>query len=114
MAVAQTRRRWWPFLDQAMIELVVRDVGGPHSPMTGLVGRFAVEASHPGPRLPPAGLHRQRTGHGDLVAQVDENIPLLVFGDFSARVHALATEMQRIGVSMAVVVAPPKAPATAG
>lgn len=52
VAVAQTRTRWYPFLDQAMIELLVRDVGGADSPTTGLVGRFAIDGTsgdHPGP-----------------------------------------------------------------
>lgn len=52
VAVAQTRSRWFPIMDQAMIELLVRDVGGPHNPTTGLVGRLSAGGHagfHPGP-----------------------------------------------------------------
>ncbi|CAN5738663.1 hypothetical protein BH18ACT2_BH18ACT2_01820 [soil metagenome] len=52
IALLQGSPQWYPILDQAMIELLVRDVGGDDSPTTGLVGRFVVEemqASHPGP-----------------------------------------------------------------
>jgi len=52
MAHTQAGRRWYPTLDQAMIELLMRDVGTENSPTTGLVGRFVFEemqASHPGP-----------------------------------------------------------------
>ena len=52
MIVVQWQPRWYPLLDQAMIELLVRDVATSDSPTTGLVGRFLVDgaqASHPGP-----------------------------------------------------------------
>jgi len=52
MAVVQRRPRWVPVLDQATIEMLVRDVGTADIPMTGTYGRFPVDglqASHPGP-----------------------------------------------------------------
>ena len=52
MVVVHQGRRWYPIMDQALIELLVRDVGTADSPTTGLVGRFDVDglqAAHPGP-----------------------------------------------------------------
>jgi hypothetical protein len=50
--VALATPHWYPLLDLAQTELRVRDVGGRHSPLVGLVGRinaYGVDGSHPGP-----------------------------------------------------------------
>jgi hypothetical protein len=50
--VALARPHWYPLLDLAQTEMRVRDVGGRHSPLVGLVGRinaYGVDGSHPGP-----------------------------------------------------------------
>lgn len=55
VVVALLARRlppWVPDLDLALTELRVRDVGGPHSPLVSLPGRFGTldrQGSHPGP-----------------------------------------------------------------
>jgi hypothetical protein len=49
---ALARPHWYPLLDLAQTEMRVRDVGGRHSPLVGLVGRinaYGVDGSHPGP-----------------------------------------------------------------
>jgi len=50
--VALATPHWYPLLDLAQTEMRVRDVGGRHSPLVGLVGRinaYGVDGSHPGP-----------------------------------------------------------------
>src|SRR4051794_22413285 len=50
--IALGRIHWSPVLDLAMTELRVRDVGGRHTPLIGLSGRignFPDQGSHPGP-----------------------------------------------------------------
>jgi hypothetical protein len=50
--VALIRPRWYPLLDMAWTELLVRDVWGSHPPLVGLAGRIGTAAnqgSHPGP-----------------------------------------------------------------
>ena len=50
--VALARPHWYPLLDLAQTEMRVRDVGGRHTPLVGLVGRinaYGVDGSHPGP-----------------------------------------------------------------
>jgi hypothetical protein len=50
--VALARPRWYPLLDLSQTELRVRDVGGRHTPLVGLVGRinaYGHDGSHPGP-----------------------------------------------------------------
>ena len=44
--------RWYPGMDLALTELLVRDVGSSDTPMVGLIGRFHAlgrRGSHPGP-----------------------------------------------------------------
>jgi hypothetical protein len=50
--VALATPQWYPLLDLAQTEMRVRDVGGRHTPLVGLVGRinaYGVDGSHPGP-----------------------------------------------------------------
>ncbi|MGI8939610.1 MAG: hypothetical protein ACR2JF_15640 [Iamia sp.] len=50
--VALAGHSWYPGLDLAMTEFRVRDVGGPHTPLIGLPGRFGNfpdQGSHLGP-----------------------------------------------------------------
>lgn len=53
LAVASLRQpRWYPLLDQAVIELRIRDVWSSDPPLLGIYGRLGPpgrEASHPGP-----------------------------------------------------------------
>ena len=53
VALVQLRDpRWYPHLELAQTEIHVRDVGTPHTPLTGLIGRIAApqgRGSHPGP-----------------------------------------------------------------
>jgi hypothetical protein len=53
--VRLAQSRWYPMLDFAQFELLVRDVGGRHTPLVGLPGRIGrgvtleTQGSHPGP-----------------------------------------------------------------
>jgi hypothetical protein len=50
--VAVRRPRWYPEMDLAMTELLVRDVGSRHPPLVGLIGRIyglGGRGHHPGP-----------------------------------------------------------------
>ncbi len=50
--VALLHPRWYPLLDMAWTELLVRDVGSSHPPLVGLAGRIgtaSTQGSHPGP-----------------------------------------------------------------
>jgi hypothetical protein len=53
VALAVVRRpRWYPVMDFALVEVLVRDVGSADTPLVGLVGRLYGEGqrgSHPGP-----------------------------------------------------------------
>ena len=50
--IALIHPRWYPLLDMAWTELLVRDVGSSHPPLLGLAGRIGTvhnPGSHPGP-----------------------------------------------------------------
>jgi hypothetical protein len=50
--VALRRPHWYPLMDDALIEMRVRDIGTANTPLTGLIGRLPVgdrDAFHPGP-----------------------------------------------------------------
>jgi len=55
VALANLREpQWYPAMDQALIELRVRDVGEGHPPLIGLMGRvygYGQLGSHPGPLM---------------------------------------------------------------
>ncbi|CAN5885038.1 hypothetical protein BH23ACT2_BH23ACT2_29120 [soil metagenome] len=92
LALAAARRgTWYPALDHAMFEQLVRDVGGRDTPLVGAYARVVVDGEQ-GSHLGPLGLY--------LLAPVYR-----VLGASSWALQAATVVVHLLGIAMAVVLA---------